>query len=223
MLWLGVTTHPTAEWIVRQLYRSLRMGPNAAISHSRSRRRLWRDIQTASSRDGNSRQTDRATIALAKWTLRTADRLGPTVRLGSCRRPFGERHLRHVLLSYMEYYNGARTHLALNKKDGARYRVPFRPSGTFFQRHFSADCTINMFGFNFRQGQCLVCGNERSNAACQRSARTLETPIRSAYDASPSGGILHTLIGEIRTDGCEFAWNKDPALGVICIQSGPRS
>ena len=21
---------------------------------------------------------------------------------------------------------------------------------------------------------------------------------------------------------CEFAWNKDPALGVICIQSGPR-
>jgi hypothetical protein len=28
---------------------------------------------------------------------------------------FGERHLRHVLLSYMDYYNGKRTHLALNK------------------------------------------------------------------------------------------------------------
>ena len=28
---------------------------------------------------------------------------------------FGERHLRHVLLSYMAYYNGARTHLSLNK------------------------------------------------------------------------------------------------------------
>jgi transposase InsO family protein len=28
---------------------------------------------------------------------------------------FGERHLRHVLLSYMDYYNGTRTHLALNK------------------------------------------------------------------------------------------------------------
>ena len=25
------------------------------------------------------------------------------------------RHLRHVLLSYMDYYNGARTHLSLNK------------------------------------------------------------------------------------------------------------
>jgi hypothetical protein len=27
----------------------------------------------------------------------------------------GERHLRHVFLSHMEYYNGATTHLALNK------------------------------------------------------------------------------------------------------------
>jgi hypothetical protein len=27
----------------------------------------------------------------------------------------GERHLRHVLLSYMDYYNGTRTHLSLNK------------------------------------------------------------------------------------------------------------
>jgi hypothetical protein len=26
----------------------------------------------------------------------------------------GERHLRHVLLSYMKYYNEARTHLSLN-------------------------------------------------------------------------------------------------------------
>jgi hypothetical protein len=28
---------------------------------------------------------------------------------------FGERHLRHVLLSYMDYYNATRTHLSLNK------------------------------------------------------------------------------------------------------------
>jgi hypothetical protein len=27
----------------------------------------------------------------------------------------GERHLRHVLLSYMKYYNETRTHLSLNK------------------------------------------------------------------------------------------------------------
>jgi hypothetical protein len=28
---------------------------------------------------------------------------------------FGERHLRHVLLSYMDCYDGARTHLSLNE------------------------------------------------------------------------------------------------------------
>jgi hypothetical protein len=28
---------------------------------------------------------------------------------------FGERHLHHVLLSYMNYYNETRTHLSLNK------------------------------------------------------------------------------------------------------------
>ena len=28
-----------------------------------------------------------------------------------------------------------------------------KPSGAFFKRHFSADCTINIFGFNFPQGQ----------------------------------------------------------------------
>jgi hypothetical protein len=27
---------------------------------------------------------------------------------------FGERHLRHVLLSYINYYNDTRTHLSLN-------------------------------------------------------------------------------------------------------------
>jgi hypothetical protein len=28
---------------------------------------------------------------------------------------FSERHLRHLLLCYMKYYNGARTHLSLEK------------------------------------------------------------------------------------------------------------
>jgi len=28
---------------------------------------------------------------------------------------FGERHLRHVLLSYLKYYNEVRTHLSLEK------------------------------------------------------------------------------------------------------------
>ena len=51
------------------------------------------------------------------WQNAYAERL-----IGSIRREaldhivvLGERHLRHVLLSYMTYYNEARTHLSLNK------------------------------------------------------------------------------------------------------------
>jgi hypothetical protein len=35
---------------------------------------------------------------------------------------FGERHLRHVLLSYKDYYNATRTHLSL-KKDAPEPRA----------------------------------------------------------------------------------------------------
>ena len=57
---------------------------------------------------------DRPTSPHSPWQNRYAERL-----IGSIRREcldhvvaFGERHL---LLSYMKYYNGARTHLSLEK------------------------------------------------------------------------------------------------------------
>jgi hypothetical protein len=45
----------------------------------------------------------------------------------------------------------ARGHISLSRM--RRYRGLFRPSGAFFQHPFSADYTISMFGFDFRQGQ----------------------------------------------------------------------
>jgi transposase InsO family protein len=60
---------------------------------------------------------DRPTSPRSPWQNAYAERL-----IGSIRREcidhivvFGERHLRHVLLSHMSYYNGTRTHLSLNK------------------------------------------------------------------------------------------------------------
>jgi len=60
---------------------------------------------------------DRPTSFRSPWRNAYAERL-----IGSIRREcidhvvvFGERHLRHVLLSYMDYYNGRRTHLSLDK------------------------------------------------------------------------------------------------------------
>jgi transposase InsO family protein len=60
---------------------------------------------------------DRPTAPRSPWQNGYAERL-----IGSIRREcldhvivFGERHLRHVLRSYQQYYNGTRTHLALAK------------------------------------------------------------------------------------------------------------
>ena len=53
-------------------------------------------------------------FTLAKRICRTVDRLDPQGILDHIV-VFGERHLRHVLLSHMDYYNGTRTHLSLNK------------------------------------------------------------------------------------------------------------
>jgi transposase InsO family protein len=60
---------------------------------------------------------DRPTSLRSPWQNGYAERL-----IGSIRREcldhvvvFGERHLRHLLLSYMDYYNTVRTHLALAK------------------------------------------------------------------------------------------------------------
>ena len=60
---------------------------------------------------------DRPTSPRSPWQNGYAERL-----IGSIRREcidhivvVGERHLRHVLLSYMNYYNETRTHLSLDK------------------------------------------------------------------------------------------------------------
>jgi hypothetical protein len=51
----------------------------------------------------------------------------------------------------MQYYNGARTHPALNKDAPVPRAV--QVVGEFCRRQFLADYTINMFGSDFRRGQ----------------------------------------------------------------------
>ena len=73
------------------------------------------DLCPPGSVDRHSRPPDVFPFTLAKTPAQNE-------LIGSIRREctdhiviFGERHLRHVLLSYMGYYNGTRTHLSLNK------------------------------------------------------------------------------------------------------------
>ncbi|WP_425905365.1 integrase core domain-containing protein [Nitrobacter sp. TKz-YC02] len=147
ILWFGVIAHPTAEWIANQI--------TEACSWEQAPRYLIRD------RDGTYGEVFirrlrsmgirvRPTSPCSPWQNGYAERL-----IGSIRREcldhvvvFSERHLRHLLLSYMKYYNGARTHLSLEKIH--RSRAPSIATGTIFVVQPWADCTINMSGFDMR-------------------------------------------------------------------------
>jgi transposase InsO family protein len=114
ILWFGVTAHPTDEWIANQL--------TEACGWEQIPRCLIRDRDGAYGeifrrRVGSVGIRDRPTSPRSPWQNAYAERL-----IGSIRREctdhivvFGERHLLHVLLSYMNYYNDARTHLSLDK------------------------------------------------------------------------------------------------------------
>ena len=114
ILWLGATTHPSAEWISRQLTEAYGWGrgPRYLI---RDRDSVYGDVFIRRLRAMGIR--DRPTAARSPWQNGYCERL-----IGSIRRDcldhvvvFGEWHLRHVLQSYANYYNQARTHLSLNK------------------------------------------------------------------------------------------------------------
>ena len=104
----------TAEWIANQI--------TQACGWEQAPRYLIRDRDGADGavlirRLRSIGIRDRPTSPRSPWQNGYAERL-----IGSIRREcvdhfivLGERHLRHVLLSYMKYYNGARTHLSLEK------------------------------------------------------------------------------------------------------------
>jgi transposase InsO family protein len=97
---------------------------------------------------------DRPTSPRSPWQNGYAERL-----IGSIRREcldhivvFSERHLRHLLLSYMKYYNGTRTHLSL-EKDAPVSRAVDRAEHIRCRPTLWADCITNMPGFNLQQAQ----------------------------------------------------------------------
>jgi Integrase core domain len=110
----GVTANPTAEWIARQMMEA--SGWEAAPDYV-VRDRDCAYVGAFIRRLRAMGVRDRPTAPRSPWQNAYAERL-----IGSIRREvldhvvvLGERHLRHVLLSYLTYHNEARTHLSLDK------------------------------------------------------------------------------------------------------------
>ena len=114
LVWVGVTTNPTAEWIVRQL--------TEAFPWDEAPRYLIRDRDRAYGAAIVRRVhamgiRDKPIAPASPWQNGFAERL-----IGSIRREcvdhfivLGEAHLRRILQTYARYYNVIRTHWSLDK------------------------------------------------------------------------------------------------------------
>ena len=122
----NVTEHPTADWTARQLLE--------AVAMEEAPRYLVRDRdQVYGERFSRQAKTlDIREVVIAPrspWQNAYAERV-----IGSIRREcldhvvvIGERHLRRILSTYVDYYNRTRTHLSLTK-DSPEPRTVQRPS-----------------------------------------------------------------------------------------------
>jgi transposase InsO family protein len=114
LVWINVTTNPTAEWVARQITEAFPWD-GAARYMIRDRDRIYGTVVTRRLRAMGIR--DKPIAPASPWQNGFAERL-----IGSIRREcvdhiivFGEAHLRRILKSYADYYNSVRTHRALHK------------------------------------------------------------------------------------------------------------
>jgi len=133
ILWIGITTNPTAEWLANQITQAfpwdtapeyLIRDNDGAYGHLFTRRLWAMGIR------------DRPITPKSPWQNGYVERV-----IGSIRREcldhvvvFNAAHLRRILKTYIEYYNTARTHLRI-AKDAPIHR-PIEASGRITSRAF---------------------------------------------------------------------------------------
>jgi transposase InsO family protein len=114
LVWINVTTSPTAEWVARQITEAFPWdeAPRYMI---RDRDRIYGTVVTRRLRAMGIR--DKPIAPSSPWQNGFAERL-----IGSIRREcldhvivLGEAHLHRILKSHADYYNSVRTHRSLHK------------------------------------------------------------------------------------------------------------
>ena len=114
LVWINVTTSPTAEWIARQLTEAFPWDetPRYLI---RDRDKIYSSIVTRRMRAMGIR--DKPTAPASSWQNGFAERLIESIRRECVDHivVLGEAHLRRILRSCARYYNDIRTHRSLDK------------------------------------------------------------------------------------------------------------
>jgi transposase InsO family protein len=114
LVWINVTTNPTAEWIVRQITEAF---PWDDSPQHLIRDRDWIQDTIVTRRLRAMGIRDKPTASASPWQNGFAERL-----IGSIRREcvdhlvaLGEAHLRRILRAYARYYNDIGMHRSLDK------------------------------------------------------------------------------------------------------------
>jgi transposase InsO family protein len=114
LVWINVTTHPTAEWIARQITEAFPWyeAPRYLI---RDRDRVYGAAVTHRLRAMGIR--DKPIAPRSPWQNGFAERLIGTIRRECVDHviALSEAHLRRILQAYARYYNDVRTHRSLDK------------------------------------------------------------------------------------------------------------
>jgi transposase InsO family protein len=114
LVWVNVTRYPTAEWIAQQITEAFPWdeAPRYLI---RDRDSIYGTAVTRRLRAMGIR--DKPIAPGSPWQNGYAERVIGTIRRECVDRliVFGEPHLRRILREYAAYYNGSRTHRALNQ------------------------------------------------------------------------------------------------------------
>jgi transposase InsO family protein len=153
LVWIDVTTNPTAEWVARQITETFPWdgAPRYMI---RDRDRIYGTVVTRRLRAMGIR--DKPIAPASPWQNGFAERL-----IGSIRREYldhvvvlGEAHLRRILKSYADYYNSVRTHRLCKRM--RRFLVRFIGPDSFVHPRSSAGFTITTseFEFSVHTGSC---------------------------------------------------------------------
>src|SRR5260370_2176010 len=152
ILWFGVISHPTAEWMANQLTEACgwEQAPRYLI---RDRDGVFGELFIRRLRSIGIR--DRPTSPRSPWQNGFAERLSGSIRRECLDHVvvYGERHLRHILLSSNTTTRSVRIYPWRRIR---RSRAPSSGPGTFFAAPFSAGCTTNISGFDLRQAQLVI-------------------------------------------------------------------
>ena len=184
LVWINVTTNPTAEWIACQL--------TEAFPWNEAPRYLIRDADSIYGAIVTRRLhamgiRDKPIAPASPWQNGYAERL-----IGSIRREcldhvivLGEAHLRRILRSYGHYYNKIRTHWSLDKDApaGLIAKLPDRMSNT--RRNNAPKHEDD--GADHRAGICLV--RRAANFVRPRRSPLGRTSVSTAAETSSTKAI----------------------------------